>query len=103
MLNAKYEIYRNDQKEAILFDLVIGIPQALPKEGFEVEIKLEGLFATLPKLKGDTAFEALLNSLLFVSNLMAGYQKEGHLIKVIQNNEQWEVDFPMIIASSRKM
>jgi hypothetical protein len=61
-----------------------------------VEIKLLGLFEELPKIKGNTAFDSLLNALLFANNLMFGYQGQGWLIEAIEGEERWEVDFPKV-------
>jgi hypothetical protein len=96
MIRERFEIIGINNKDLTIVDLEIGVPRAILKNSFEVEIKLNGLFDELPTIKGDTAFEALLNTLLFVSNLMSGYQKKGCLIQVAQNGEQWKIDFPKV-------
>ncbi|MFZ9940502.1 MAG: hypothetical protein ACO3GN_09470 [Bacteroidia bacterium] len=96
MIRERFEIIGINNKDLTIVDLEIGMPRAILKNNFEVELKLNGLFDELPTIKGDTAFEALLNTLLFVSNLMSGYQKKGCLIQSTHNREQLKVNFPKV-------
>ena len=96
MIIQQYEIIGIEKNDITMVSLEVGVPKFVLKNSFEVEIKLKGLYDELPRIKGDTAFEALLNALLFVSNLMSGLQKKGYSIKVAQSGDLWEVDFPKV-------